>query len=152
MVKQPLLAFMLLAGALCLALAAGPTCAQDNVSQSSGQDPGEFGDQYLCDSTGARCVTFRCAPRQTCARTSGWELRDYSRGVDGEAPAYDNFTTADPAASASFDRRYDRSAASRQEYDRRYDAPSASECYDARHMHRQGEGYDPIIARPSPAA
>ncbi|MBS0409391.1 MAG: hypothetical protein JSR86_05710 [Proteobacteria bacterium] len=142
MVYRPLLAFISLAGALCLAFAAGAARAQVDAPIGSGPTPGGYGDQYRCDRTGTRCATFRCDPGQACARTGDWEPRDYSRGVDGDAPAYDNFTTGDPAASTSFDRRYDRSDASGQGYDRRFDAQPGSGGYDERYTRRQGQGYD----------
>lgn len=138
MVLRTLLACVSLAGVLCLTLSAGPAGAQSDPSQPDSS----YGDQYRCDRSGTRCATFRCDPGSACGRTSAWEPRDYSRGVDGDAPPYDSFTTGDPAAAASFDRRRDTDGETGQGYDRRYDSRPGSGGYDERYVQRRGEGYD----------
>jgi len=138
MAKRPFLMILSLAGALELGALGGAVQAQDDAARSgAGVD-----DQYRCEANWTRCAYFRCPPGRACARTSDWETRDYSRGVDGDAPAHDQFSTGDPAAAPGFDRRYDRSDATGQAYDRRHDQGADAGGYDERYDGRQGEGYD----------
>lgn len=135
--KRLLRLVLSLAGALALHLG-GVARAQDGPAQS-GPD---VNDQYRCEANWTRCAYFRCPPGEVCTRTSDWETRDYSRGVDGDVSARDQFSTGEPAAAPSFDRRYERSDASGQAYDRRYDQRSDAGGYDERYSGRRGEGYD----------
>ncbi|MGA0603741.1 hypothetical protein ACO2Q3_23745 [Caulobacter sp. KR2-114] len=95
------------------------------------QPPSVQSDQeYRCEPGVARCAYFQCDQNgESCQRTSEWETRDYSRGVDGDAP------------TGGYDRRYDGQAGA-PGYDRRYDQPPQAGGYDRRYDSSDGEdGY-----------
>ncbi len=80
---------------------AGPAHAQDygrSDQQAADQQDAEqqVGDQYRCDDSRTRCAYYRCDPSgRGCERSSDWQLRDYNRGVDGDAPREDERADAD---------------------------------------------------------
>ncbi len=70
-----------------------PAADQQDAEQ---QDAEQQGDQYRCDDSRTRCAYYRCDPSgRSCERSSDWQVRDYNRGVDGDAPREDGRADAD---------------------------------------------------------
>jgi len=92
-------------------------------AQDAGQPDNQ---QYRCLPGTSRCASYQCDP--TCRRASAWENRDFSRGVDGDAPP--------DASTGGYDRRYD--APANPGYDPRYTPPPAANGYDQSYQAQNG--------------
>lgn len=130
MALRPQITRLMIAAALGLAGTAGPMAVRaQNADQT-------VGDQYRCDTSGTRCAYYRCDPSgEGCRRTGDWAMRDYSHGVDGDAPSYDRPGTYDQ-------RRGDQNADNdRRDGDDADDRTASDYARNDQSRYQQGDGY-----------